>query len=835
MSYVNYDDALNQIRDGGLLVESSKLSFDARIQRWKVDGEDREKRGWTKLREWTSKAGHTYIVGAYGVWRGNDDGYTKIELSKDSASALTDEDKAAIKAAHKEAERKLAEVRKAEIKKASQWAASVWGKCAPCEAHDYLTIKQIKPHGLRILPESVGEMTLAGIDDSNFFRLKSAAGALVVPMHDAKGVVQGLQFIYAKGHPRRIKIERDKEFWPSGMAMGGTFGQIGPVRRAGIMLIAEGYATAASLHECTGQTVAYAFSANNLIKAGKQLAKEYGGLHILFCADDDYLTDGNPGCTAAANACAEIERSAWIKPIFPKDEAGNDARNGKKLTDFNDLFVMSGTGITLAEQVNAKLDELKWKDTPSLASARGGVQPQGGGESNRPDALSIMPIDDIVARFMPIDDGSGKVLFDMRTKRIVQKTQMIELMPAGARGDDIKRHPDWISRGAVYVDQIGFDPSGKETQVKLNTWRGWPMEPKRGRCDMLLELLEYLCSREGYNPDLVKWVLCWMAYPLQHSGAKMQSAIILQGPQGTGKSTIFKVLAEIYGHLDSYQNYSVILDQKALEAKYNSDWDSKLFVLAEEVINSSDKWQLKNELKELVTGDRIRIEKKFLDAYYQTNRCNMVFLSNEDAPLPIDNDDRRHLVIWTPPPCSLDYYAQVREEISNGGVQAFYYYLMNLDLGDFKPWSRPPMTEAKQSMIDASRSSEDEFFHDWINGETPFPVCACRGDDLFSAYIMHCQKIRERNIASRRRFRIKLAHMHDWHHRKQIYIYDNYNHSGGTKQARLELPGESWLAKAIQKEDYRKKPEESQDVWATRCVLDFGQALKAAQEKDKSF
>ncbi len=828
MIWENYDDVMNQLRDAGLIIDKT-LTLDARIQRWKVEQEDKEKRGWSRLREWQSNSGRTYIVGVYGVWHGNDDGKLKIELKKDQHNALSDEDKAAMRAAHKEAERKLAEVRKGEVKKAAQWAASVWSKCAPCETHDYLTIKQIKSHGLRTVPDAIGEVKLAGIDDSNFFRLKSAAGAMVVPMHDAKGGIQGLQFIYAKGHPRRVKIERDKEFWPSGMAMGGTFGLIGAVRRDGIMLIAEGYATAASLHEATGQSITYAFSANNLIKAGKELAKAYPQLRILFCADDDYLSDGNPGCTAAANACAEIERSTWIKPDFPKLEDGSDTRNGKKLTDFNDLFVMTGTAITLADQVNAKLDEMKWRDSPALAPRAGGST-QGGGGSDRPDALSIMPIDDIVARFIPIDDGSGKVLFDLRTKRIVQKTQMVELMPAGARGDDIKRHPDWIQRGAVYVDQIGFDPSGEEKQVKLNTWRGWPMEPKKGSCVMLLELLEYLCSREGFDPELVKWVLRWMAYPLQHSGAKMQSAIILQGPQGTGKSTVFKVLAEIYGHLDSYRNYSVILDQKALEAKYNSDWDSKLYVLAEEVINSSDKWQLKNELKELVTGDRIRIEKKFLDAYYQTNRCNIVFLSNEDAPLPIDNDDRRHLVIWTPPSMSLDYYAEVRAEINNGGVQAFYYYLMNLDLGDFKPWSRPPMTEAKQSLIDASRSSEDEFFHDWINGETPFPVCACRGDDLFVAYIVHCQKIRERNIASRRRFRIKLAHMHDWQHRKQTWTYETYHCAGKKKQVRLEIPGESWIAKAIQQEDYRKKPEETQDIWATRCVLDFEQALKKAQD-----
>ena len=223
MSYKNYDDITAQLRVAGLIIDKA-LTFDARIQRWQVDGKDREKRGWTKLREWQSKAAHTYIVGAYGIWQGNDDGYTKLELSKDDAVVLTAEDKAAIREAHKESERKLALARKAEVKKAAQWAATVWNKCPPCESHDYLTIKQIKPHGLRILPEDCSEMRLDGIDDSNFFRLKSATGALVVPMHDAKGVIQGLQFVYAKGHPRRAKIERDKEFWPSGMAMGGTFG-----------------------------------------------------------------------------------------------------------------------------------------------------------------------------------------------------------------------------------------------------------------------------------------------------------------------------------------------------------------------------------------------------------------------------------------------------------------------------------------------------------------------------------------------------------------------------------------------------------------------------------
>jgi len=838
MTWINFDDAERQILAAGILPDKP-LTIDGRIQRWKTtDSKGGERPGWSRLREWQSKAGNLYVSGAYGLWSGNDDGYTRIELPKrddPTKPALTDEDIAAARAAQKAAAQAVAEERKREAKIAAAWAAQVWAHCEPATEHEYLVRKQIQPHGTRIFT-GIGELRLPNIDDANMWRLQQAVGALVVPMHDTNGNVCGIQFIYPKGHTRAERT--GKEFWPTGMAMGGTFGIIGHLHRTGVLLIVEGFATAASLAEATGQTVAYGFSANNLGKAGKQIRAKYKQLRILFCADDDTTTEAktgsNPGVAAAQLAASEIELGAWTKPDFMGAD-GIDIRGAKKLTDYNDLAVLTGLPLVLANQINTRLDALKWRDAIPV---RGNSSPGGGGDdlddTGRKRAVSIMPIDELVERFVPIDDGSGKVLFDMWTARIVQVTQMTALTPAGGRGDDIKRHPRWIERGAYYQDQIGFDPSGEEKNVKLNTWRGWPMEPKKGSCEKLLALLTYLCSREGNRPDLVQWVLRWIAFPLQHAGAKMQSALILHGPQGTGKSTIFKVLADIYGDKDSYRNYSVILDQRALESQFNSDWDSKLYVLAEEVINSSDKWALKNELKELVTGHRIRIQRKFLDAYYQTNRCNITFLSNEDAPLPLDNDDRRHCVIWTPPPVSDKSYAAVREEIATGGTEAFYHYLITLDLGDFRPWSKPPMTEAKLALIAASKSSEDEFFHDWVSGETPYPVCACRGNDLFDAYIRHCQKNRERNIASRRRFRIKLAHMTDWQHRKQVLAHDTYSCTGTARQVRLEIPGESWLKRSGAAADARQASGETQAVWATRCMLDFSQALDADKEDNRA-
>jgi putative DNA primase/helicase len=814
--WVNYDHALRQIEAWGIRIDRSRLTFDTRIQRWLVDGEDREKRGWTRLREWTSKHGHTYIVGVFGVWHGTDDGKTKIELpSRTDLPELTKEDLAAIREAHKEAERKLKEERAREAKQAASWAAIVWSQCQPCEEHEYLTRKGIASHGLRLMTGTDG-MVFQGLDDSNFYRLSQADGALVVPMHDQHGNVSGIQFIYPRGHKRAKKIERDKEFWPSGMAMGGTFGLVGPVQRNGILLLCEGYATAASLHEATGLSVAYAFSANNLIKAGKILRKAYPRLRLLFCADDDYLTENNPGCTAAAASAAAIELSAWTKPDF-KDEAGNDRRGGKKLTDYNDLAVLTGLPLTLADQINATLEELKWRDVPVARDSD-----EGGGGGDRKKAVSVMSLDDAVARFVPLDDGTGKFVFDTWTNKVAMREQMIALLPAGMRGDDIKRHPVWQQRGAFYLDQVGFDPAGDDHTVHLNTWRGWPMEPKAGSCNRILATLQYLCSGESNADEVFRWLLRWMAYPLQHPGAKMASAVIMHGPQGTGKSAVFQTLAKVYG------DYSTVLNQRGLEDKFNADWaDSKLFILAEEVVTRAEMWHIKNELKELVTGEWIRVNPKNIAAYRQRNHVNIAYLSNENQPLPIENDDRRHLVVWTPPQLEEEHYDDLWREIDNGGVAAFYDYLLNLDMGDFHPKKKPPMTQAKRNLIELSLPSEARFVNEWIDGMLGLPVCPCKSMDLYKAYLGWCRQNGESRPRPSNQFLGYISHLRDWEC-KLARIHTNYHFKGPTSPQRLVFPP----LKSLQEHGRERPEDKSVSEWLTECALDF--AEKGSEDSERA-
>ena len=812
MNYINYDDALRQLEAAGLQIDTQKLSVDGRIQRWKTDdSKGGDKPGWSRLKEWQSKAGNIYIVGAFGVWMGNDDGYTKIELPKKDdpdRPALTEEDIAAARAAQKAAAQAVAEERKREAKTAAGWAAQVWSKCAPATEHDYLTRKQIGPNGTRLLADIGDELVLQGIDDANWWRLKKSEGALVVPMHDTNGNINGLQFIFPKGH----EFE-GKQFWPTGMAMGGTFGVIGGLRRAGVLLLTEGFATAGSLHEATGQPVAYAFSANNIGKAGKQIRAKYKALRILFCADDDYQTEQktgkNPGVSAALQAASEIEQAAWTKPDFT-DESGVDRRDGKKLSDYNDLAVLTGVPLTLANQINAKLDALKWRDA---VPARGGAQQGGGGSDHRGrrQACSVMSLDDIVARFMPLDDGTGKYVFDTWTNKIAHRDQMVTLLPAGVRGDDVKRHPVWIERGAYYMDQVGFDPGYEDKNVTCNLWTGWPTAPKQGSCSELLDLLRYLCSGEKNSDELYEWVLKWLAYPIQHHGAKMQSAVVVHGPQGTGKSRFFEAYASIFGE------YSTILTQGAIEDKFNADWASaRLFVIADEIVANTEKYHLKNQLKNFITSDWVRINPKNVAAHKERNHMNMVFLSNELQPVVLENDDRRHCVIYTPKKLSEEYYAGINAEIAAGGIEALHHHLLHMDLGDFKPWTKPPMTDAKMRLIRIGAGSEERFIDDWICGHIDLPFCAIGRSTLYAEYAAWCRREGENHP---RRASVFYSYLHSlgWWEGTPKRLVD-FNVTDKVTW-RCVVPAPASFDKAIRlgATDYRRKAEEDQAHWLCGC------------------
>ena len=240
--YSNYDDVLNQLRDHGLLVETLHIDT-PRVQRCITEDNQREKRGWYCLHSIAIDC-DPYIVGAFGIYQGADNGKQKVVLSKQKAERLTTEQREALKAQQRESQKRAEVERKRQADHAAEKAKASWGKCLAEGTSPYLTRKQVGAHGVRF----------------------GTAGSVVIPMTNESDTIRGLQIIFPKDHPRAIKTGRDKEFWPYGISSSGTWHLIGGHPRD-ILIIAEGYATAATIHEATGYPVAVVWSANNIMPA----------------------------------------------------------------------------------------------------------------------------------------------------------------------------------------------------------------------------------------------------------------------------------------------------------------------------------------------------------------------------------------------------------------------------------------------------------------------------------------------------------------------------------------------------------------------------------------
>lgn len=804
MSFINYDDVARQLSAAGLVFESLDVGT-AAIVRCAAEG-SKGKPGWYRLYAFAVDGGEV-ICGAFGVFSGPGTDVLKVVLDKDSLPRLSPEQVAADKARRLADKREAAAAQRAKHEKAAAKAASWWRACVDQGESAYLTRK--------------------GLPASRLFGARlDGTGNLVVPVQDVTGKTWGVQVIY---HDPAVKQRkgRDKEFAPTGMLKREHFFIIGAVSPGGMALLCEGFATGASLHEATGLPVIVAFDAGNLAPVALAIAKHYRGVRILIAADDDYLQTcsacktwtmvldpacsacgephrkKNSGIDAAKIAALPLQQAGIVWPMFP----GERPTTHKGGTDFNDLHTCPDGGLSMvARQVEASLSALQWRSV-KLAPIRAAADGKGGGDSPRDPMRSIYTLDEAVERWTLLYGGGG-AYFDEHDRCIVQKQDVLALIHDHA-AREWKLRPD---RKVARFSGVGFDPTGLDANVICNLWGGWPTTPKAGDCEVLLDLLRYMCKLEPNADEVYRWALRWLAYPIQHPGAKLKTTLVFHGLQGAGKNAFFEAYADIYGE------YSSVVDQRAIESPFN-DWASKkLFIVFDEVIARNEVYGLKNLIKSLITGQTIRINPKNTAAWYETNHANGVWLSNEQHPAAVELSDRRYFVIYTPPALSEAYYNDVKACLDNGGVAALHHYLLNLDLGDFHEHSKPPMTKAKAELQQLSAGSVERFLIEWQAGETRYPLCPCASAQIYRAYSRWCtaqgEKPRIQNALSG-----YLGKQLGWSiERKDVFSTAHY--SGSPARTRMVIPPDGLLPKG-----FRKTPDKTEAQWATDCYFTFDEVL----------
>lgn len=231
----------NAIRSAGLTPPDA-IEADGTLKRYATNGMRTDDAGWYVLHD------DDIPAGAFGDWRSGLSQTWRADIGR----SLTPGEEAA----HRTRVEAMRREREAEVAKrnadARERAALIWADAQPCAGHAYLTRKGIQAHGARLHRES-----------------------LVLPIRDTGGVLHSLQFIYVDG---------SKKYLTGGRIRDGYFG-IG--KPDGVLCIAEGFATGASIHEATGHAVAVAFDCGNLLPVAKAMRDKFPDTRLVLCADND--------------------------------------------------------------------------------------------------------------------------------------------------------------------------------------------------------------------------------------------------------------------------------------------------------------------------------------------------------------------------------------------------------------------------------------------------------------------------------------------------------------------------------------------------------------------
>lgn len=174
-----------------------------------------------------------------------------------------------------------------------------------------------------------------------------------IPATDCEGTLWTVQYIAEDGTKRFAKDSRKE----------GSFHVLGGLEKLSgmsVIVIAEGYATAATIKDATGlPAVVSAFDSGNLKPVAKALHDKYPNTPIIVAADDDKhleLTKGiNPGKEKGKEA-ADSVNGLIILPTFAP---GEQLSNPRQFSDFNDLANNSKLGIEgIKRQLKSKIDSV---------------------------------------------------------------------------------------------------------------------------------------------------------------------------------------------------------------------------------------------------------------------------------------------------------------------------------------------------------------------------------------------------------------------------------------------------------------------------------------------
>jgi hypothetical protein len=251
-----------------------------------------------------------------------------------------------------------------------------------------------------------------------------------------------------------------------------------------------------------------------------------------------------------------------------------------------------------------------------------------------------------------------------------------------------------------HLGGVVCDPTGRTGPDFLNVWQGFAVEPKPGKCDIIMEHLhEVVCAGDDRIYD---YGLGWLATKVQRPGNPPETAFVMRGPKGVGKGFLGHLMRNVFGvhgmHVSRVEH---------LTSKFNTHMLNCCLLFADEAFFAGDRRHEKI-LNGLITEPVLTIEKKGVDAFQARNRLGIIIATNADWAVPATADERRYFVTDVSAARRGDraYFTQLFQAGSNpDAVAAFVHELLEVDLSGFEIRDVPET----EGLNDQKLASLDDF------------------------------------------------------------------------------------------------------------------------------
>lgn len=299
-------------------------------------------------------------------------------------------------------------------------------------------------------------------------------------------------------------------------------------------------------------------------------------------------------------------------------------------------------------------------------------------------------LDEVLGRYHLTKQGFDHFRNRHMNREVVvgNKKGVDQTMPAG----------EWWLRHTQrrQYNKIVFAP-GRDVPGAYNLWRGFGCDAKPGDCGLFLDHIRNIVC--GGNEEHYNWFVGWLANTVQNPAQQGESAIILQGKQGCGKSIVPELFGKLLG-----RHYLPINRPEHLVGNFNAHLRDCVLLFADEAFFAGNK-QDANTLKTIITSRILNIEQKGVDSETSANCIHLMMASNEDWVVNAEFGDRRNFVLKVLPDKIGDraYFDAMVKQMESGGYEALLHFLLNYDLKAAK-WDKRdvPKTDALRDQQDRS-------------------------------------------------------------------------------------------------------------------------------------